>query len=67
MSGPGPNQMMMMKGGPGMGPMGQLGPMEGFPGGTPSCGVMDGIGADGEMPWDTVSALFICLFFYRNL
>ncbi|XP_059057991.1 collagen alpha-1(I) chain-like isoform X6 [Achroia grisella] len=54
MGGPG-NQMMMMKGGPG--PMGQMGPgmgpMDGFPGGTPSCGVMDGIGADGEMPWDT--------------
>ncbi|XP_072946097.1 protein BCL9 homolog isoform X3 [Epargyreus clarus] len=54
MGGPG-NQMMMMKGGPG--PMGQMGPgmgpMDGFPGGTPSCGVMDGLGADGEMPWDT--------------
>lgn len=56
MSGPG-NQMMMMKGGPGqMGQMGPgMGPMDGFPGGTPSCGVMDGLGADGEMPWDTVS------------
>ncbi|XP_053618987.1 collagen alpha-1(I) chain-like isoform X2 [Plodia interpunctella] len=54
MGGPG-NQVMMMKGGPG--PMGQMGPgmgpMDGFPGGTPSCGVMDGLGADGEMPWDT--------------
>ncbi|VVC89263.1 unnamed protein product [Leptidea sinapis] len=51
----GPNQMMMMKGGPGqMGQMGPgMGPMDGFPGGTPSCGVMDGLGADGEMPWDT--------------
>ncbi|KAJ2940997.1 hypothetical protein O0L34_g13122 [Tuta absoluta] len=52
-----PNQMMMMKGGPGPGQMGQMGPgmgpMDGFPGGTPSCGVMDGLGADGEMPWDT--------------
>ncbi|CAH4036451.1 protein BCL9 homolog isoform X2 [Pieris brassicae] len=46
----GPNQMMMMKGQ--MGQMGQMG-MDGFPGGTPSCGVMDGLGADGEMPWDT--------------
>ncbi|XP_045507346.1 protein BCL9 homolog isoform X4 [Colias croceus] len=54
MGGPG-NQMMMMKGGPGqMGQMGPgMGPMDGFPGGTPSCGVMDGLGADGEMPWDT--------------
>ncbi|XP_028025562.1 collagen alpha-1(I) chain-like isoform X4 [Bombyx mandarina] len=54
MSGPG-NQMMMMKGGPGqMGQMGPgMGPMDGFPGSTPSCGVMDGLGADGEMPWDT--------------
>lgn len=48
----GPNQMMMMKS-----QMGQMGPMDGFPGGTPSCGVMDGLGADGEMPWDTVSNL----------
>ncbi|XP_028159663.1 collagen alpha-1(I) chain-like isoform X2 [Ostrinia furnacalis] len=48
------NQMMMMKGGPGqMGQMGPMAPMDGFPGGTPSCGVMDGLGADGEMPWDT--------------
>ncbi|CAK1595440.1 unnamed protein product [Parnassius mnemosyne] len=54
MVGPG-NQMMMMKGGPGqMGQMGPgMGPMDGFPGSTPSCGVMDGLGADGEMPWDT--------------
>ncbi|KAI8425699.1 hypothetical protein MSG28_011502 [Choristoneura fumiferana] len=54
MGGPG-NQMMMMKGGPGqMGQMGPgMGPMDGFPGSTPSCGVMDGLGADGEMPWDT--------------
>ncbi|XP_061724674.1 collagen alpha-1(III) chain-like isoform X3 [Cydia pomonella] len=50
MGGPG-NQMMMMKGQ--MGQMGQMGPMDGFPGGTPSCGVMDGLGADGEIPWDT--------------
>lgn len=66
MGGPG-NQMMMMKGGPG--PMGQMGPgmgpMDGFPGGTPSCGVMDGLGADGEMPWDTVSIVTL-LFFKVN-
>lgn len=60
MGGPG-GQMMMMKGGPGqMGQMGPgMGPMDGFPGGTPSCGVMDGLGADGEMPWDTVSIISI--------
>lgn len=53
MGGPG-NQMMMMKGQ--MGQMGPgMGPIDGFPGSTPSCGVMDGLGADGEMPWDTVS------------
>lgn len=53
----GPPQMMMMKG-----QMGQMGGMDGFPGGTPSCGVMDGLGADGEMPWDTVSQFVVCFF-----
>lgn len=58
------NQMMMMKGGPGqMGQMGPMAPMDGFPGGTPSCGVMDGLGADGEMPWDTVSQIHNTLNF----
>lgn len=73
MVGPG-NQMMMMKGGPGqMGQMGPgMGPMDGFPGGTPSCGVMDGLGADGEMPWDTVSLFYsnqidIFLIFFKEL
>lgn len=65
MGGPG-GQMMMMKG---PGQMGQMGPgmghMDGFPGGTPSCGVMDGLGADGEMPWDTVSTfLYFSSVFY---
>lgn len=62
LGGPG-TQMMMMKGGPGqMGQMGPgMGPMDGFPGGTPSCGVMDGLGADGEMPWDTVSIVLLSI------
>jgi hypothetical protein len=57
-----PNQMMMMKGPGQMGQMGPgMAPMDGFPGGTPSCGVMDGLGADNEMPWDTVSFLLFII------
>lgn len=68
MAGPGQgNQMMMMKGNnnqmSGMGPGGMgpgMSPMDGFPGNNGPCGVMDGIGGEGDLPWESV-----CNFYFH--